>query len=180
MEDATELYCSSPSSDGEVELEEMGPVIESTEDKVYVIEKPVSYWWSPSSCKGPYTPEVLEFTEDSITFDGYFYESALPQQRILKLLVPDYVRGSTTYMKRLAAYHIEIYEKIEGKDTSTYTPQNSEDTEDDDWGGICFFPTHHITLRFRVLSKDFDQQDEVPLLKAIQEFNDSTYSTEDQ
>lgn len=169
MDEATELYCSPPTSDAEVESVE-GPPLEST-DQDYVIEKPNHYWWSPSSCKGPYTPEVLEFTESSITFDGYFYETALPQQRILKLLVPDYVRGSTTYMKRLAIYHIEIYEKIEGKDTSTLTPQNPEDPYDED-AGICFFPTHHITLRFRILGKDFDNEE--TLLSAIKEFNDAS------
>ena len=173
MCEATELYCSSPSSDGEVESID-GSSLEEIDNRVYIIEKPVHYWWSPPSTRGPYTPEVLEFTESSITFDGYFYESALPQQRILKLLVPDYVRGSTTHMKRLATYHIEIYEKIEGKDTSTYTERNDED---DEFGGICFFPTNHITLRFRVLNKDFDKEEEI--LVAIKEFNDKSRNTEE-
>jgi hypothetical protein len=164
MDPITELYCSPPTSDTEVESVD-GSSLESTNDRIYIIEKPVHYWWSPSSCKGPYTPEVLEFTESSITFDGYFYESALPQQRILKLLVPDYVRGSTTYMKRLAIYHIEIYEKIEGKDTSTYTPPDPYDED----AGICFFPTNHITLRFRVLNKDFDNEE--TFLDSIKAFN---------
>ena len=172
-----ELYCSPPTSDAEVEsVEEVqGPPLDPADGRDYVIEKKIRYWWSPS-LRGPYTPDVLEFTESSITFDGYFYETAFPQQRILKLLVPDYVRGYTTHMKRLAIYHIEIYEKIEGKDTSTFTPQNPEDPDDED-AGICFFPTNHITLRFRVLNKDFDNEAE--LLVAIKEFNDKNKNTED-
>jgi hypothetical protein len=167
MDPILELYCSPPTSDAEVESVE-GPPLEPT-GQDYVIDKQIRYWWSPASPRGPYTPEVLEFTESSITFDGYFYESALPQQRILKLLVPDYVRGYTTHMKRLATYHIEIYEKIEGKDTSTFT--SPEDPDDED-AGICFFPTNHITLRFRILNKDFDNEE--TLLSAIKEFNDAS------
>jgi hypothetical protein len=174
MDPIIELYCSPPTSDDECIEEAAGPILETTSDRVYIIEKPVHYWWSPPSTRGPYTPEVLEFTESSITFDGYFYESVLPQQRILKLLVPDYVRGSTTYMKRLATYHIEIYEKIEGKDTSSYTPPDPYDED----AGICFFPTNHITLRFRILNKDFDNEEEV--LVAIKEFNDKSRNTEEK
>jgi hypothetical protein len=125
------------------------------------VDQTVRYWWSPPSSKGPYSSKVLEFTESSITFDGYFYEDEdnLPVQRILKLLVPDRVEGHTTHLKQTAIYHIEIIEKIEGKDTSVYTPPNPEDPHDED-AGICFFPTHHVTLRFRILQKDFDKEEE--------------------
>ena len=62
-------------------------------------------------------------------------------------------------MKRIAVYHIEITEKIEGKDTSEYGSFNSEDS-DDDCVGVCFFPTNIVTLRFRILQKDFDKDEE--------------------
>jgi len=124
-------------------------------------EKEVEYWWFPMSLRNPYSPTVLEFTDSSITFDGYFYESNdnFPLQRVLALLVPDRTEGDTTHMKRIAVYHIEITEKIEGKDTSEYGPFNSEDS-DDDCVGVCFFPTNIVTLRFRILQKDFDKDEE--------------------
>ena len=119
----------------------------------------IRYWWAPGSCRGPFCRDVIEFTESSITFDGYFYDSEvhqLPQQRILKLLIPDYIARHRTYMKRLAIYHVEIYEKIEGADTSEM---------DDD--GICFFPSNKITLKFRVLQKDFDDAEEKRILATL-------------
>lgn len=124
------------------------------------VDTKIHYWWAPGSCRGPFCRDVIEFTESSITFDGYFYDSEkdqLPQQRILKLLVTDYVDGHRIHMKRLAIYHVEIYEKIEGADTSV---------ADDD--GICFFPSNKITLKFRVLQKDFDDAEEKRILADLQ------------
>jgi len=124
------------------------------------LDTKIRYWWAPGSCRGPFCRDVIEFTESSITFDGYFYDSdpqQLPQRRILKLLVPDYVAGHRTYMKQLAIYHVEIYEKIEGADTSV--------SGDD---GICFFPSNQITLKFRVLHKDFDEAEEKRIMADLQ------------
>ena len=75
----------------------------------------IRYVWEPHS-NSPYCRKVLEFTESSITFDGYFYDrqESLPQQRLLSVYATDYVEGNTTHLKRLAYYHIEILEKIEG------------------------------------------------------------------
>jgi hypothetical protein len=126
------------------------------------LDTKIRYWWGPGSCRGPFCREVIEITESSITFDGYFYDSEkeqLPQQRILKLLVPDYVEGHRTYLKRLAIYHVEIYEKIEGADTSVFAADDG-----DGEGGICFFPSAKITLKFRVLQKDFDDAEEKRIL----------------
>jgi len=125
----------------------------------------VRYWWAPGSCRGPFCRDVIEFTESSITFDGYFYDSdahQLPQQRILKLLVTDYVDGHRIHLKQLAIYHVEIYEKIEGADTSVIAA-------DDEYGdgGICFFPSNLITLKFRVLQKDFDADEEKRILATM-------------
>lgn len=133
-------------------------------------EKEVEYWWFPTLLRNPYSPKVLEFTESSITFDGYYNESAenFPIQRILALLVPDRIEGNTTHMKRKEIYHIEIFEKIEGTDTSVYTPPNPEDPDDED-AGICFFPTNHVTLRFRILQKDFDKDEEKRIWAALSE-----------
>ena len=130
----------------------------------------IRYVWEPGSSSGPYCRKVLEFTESSITFDGYFYDSqeSLPQQRLLSVYATDYVEGDTTHLKRLAYYHIEITEKIEGEDTSVYSPSDPNDPDDDEFGGggICFFPTHHITLKFRILHKDFDKETEAKILVA--------------
>jgi len=123
------------------------------------VDTKIRYWWGPGSCRGPFCRDVIEFTESSITFDGYFYDSdpqQLPQQRILKLLVTDYVDRHRINLKRLAIYHVEIYEKIEGVDTSI--------TDDD---GICFFPSNRITLKFRVLQKDFDERVEAQILASL-------------
>ena len=124
------------------------------------LDTKIRYWWGPGSCRGPFCRDVIEFTETSITFDGYFYDSEkeqLPQQRILKLLVTDYVDRHRINLKRVAIYHVEIYEKIEGVDTSV---------ADDD--GICFFPSNQITLKFRVLKKDFDDAEEKRILADLQ------------
>ncbi len=124
------------------------------------LDTKIRYWWGPGSCRGPFCRDVIEFTESSITFDGYFYDSEkeqLPQQRILKLLVTDYVDRHRINLKRVAIYHVEIYEKIEGVDTSV--------TDDDD---ICFFPSNKITLKFRVLKKDFDDAEEKRILADLQ------------
>ena len=120
----------------------------------------IRYWWYPSSCRGPYCRTVYELTDSSITFDGYFYEEAeaLPQKRILSLLVPDYVDGDTTHLKDKAKYYIEILEKIEREDTST--------VGDD---GICFFPMNRITLRFRILQKDYDAEMEKKIRDELME-----------
>jgi hypothetical protein len=121
--------------------------------------KEIRYFWRPGSARGPYSPKVLEFTESSITFDGYFYEpqERLPQERILSISVPDEDEDN---LKRIAVYHVEIIEKIEGEDTS-------EVSADDEYGAICFFPTHHITLRFRVLNKNFDKEEEDRILATL-------------
>jgi len=132
-------------------------VIESLSDSdEEEVDTKIHYWWAPGSARGPFCREVIEFTESSITFDGYFYDSdahQLPQQRILKLLVTDYADRHRIHLKRLAIYHVELYEKIEGADTSI---------ADDD--GICFFPSNKITLKFRVLQKDFDDAEEKRIL----------------
>ena len=126
------------------------------------VDTKIRYWWAPGSCRGPFCRDVIEFTESSITFDGYFYDSVLPQQRILKLLVTDYVKGHQTHLKRLAIYHVEIYEKIEGADTSVVAEGDPQNPHEDD--GVCFFPSNKITLKFRVLQKDFDDAEEKRIL----------------
>ena len=124
-------------------------------------DQSVKYLWSPIRLSCPYSPTVFEFTESSITYDGYFYEPVenLPVQRILSLYKPEIEKGGGTCFKGFAIYHVEIIEKIEGKDTSEYTPYNPEDPYDENVS-ICLFPTNHITLRFRILQKDFSRAEE--------------------
>lgn len=114
--------------------------------------------WHPG-LRGPYSPKVLEFTESSITFDGYFYEpqDRLPIERILSISVPE---DDEYTFKRIAVYHVEITEKIEGEDTSEVSP-------DDEYGAICFFPTNHITLKFRILAKNFSEAEEKRIMATL-------------
>jgi hypothetical protein len=61
--------------------------------------------------------------------------------------------------ERVAIYFVEILEKIEGGDE-----HSNEHSDGDD---ICFFPTNHITLRFRVIQKDFDHDEERRIYRVL-------------
>ena len=109
----------------------------------------IRYWWRPTSCRGPYCRDVYAFSETEITFNGYFYDDeSLPQKRLL------YVNSNN---ERVAIYFVEILEKIEG--ISVYGDGDGDD--------ICFFPTNHITLRFRVIQKDFDHEEERRIYRVL-------------
>lgn len=101
----------------------------------------------------PHMRELILFTEDTILYDGYFYieDGAVPIERI--------------FFTQDGHFHIEITQKKTLEDTSVYTPASSVDNtltnDDDDFGGICFFPTAIIELKYRLLKKiDFSKKNE--------------------
>ena len=58
-----------------------------------------------------------------------------------------------------------------------YSPSDPNDPDDDEFGGggICFFPTNHITLKFRILHKDFDKEKEAEILAAWPKGTQTTF-----
>ncbi len=105
--------------------------------------------WLPHDTRSPYVSELIRHervgNEGIMEFNGYFYieDESCPVERILC-----YNNGFLE-----DAYHIEIYEKKTGRDTS-YDGQEEGGDEDDEFGGrICFFPTAIIRLKYRVLEK---------------------------
>lgn len=82
----------------------------------------------------PFIRTLKSFTEDTISFDGYFYleDESMPVERIL-------IKDDTWQ-------HIEIYEKKTVEDTSTSTTTSNDEGDD-----ICFFPTAIIQLKYRVI-----------------------------
>ena len=114
----------------------------------------------PISSSGPYIRRVISDAPGELVYDGYFYceRMQFPMERLIVRRTP--VAGLAG-VKRTYVYsvqHVEIYEKLAGEDTSEYSEPTADVSGDDDFmgGGICFFPTEIVTLRYRVL------EDEVP------------------
>jgi hypothetical protein len=112
--------------------------------------------WMPHDLHNPYIQEVIKHerigNEGVLEFNGYFYieDGSCPVERIMS-----YDESSENGF--VDSFHIEIYEKCTGRDTSYDGYEGNEDTggdEDDEFGGrICFFPTAIICLKYRVLEK---------------------------
>ena len=90
-------------------------------------------------------------------FNGYFYveDSEFP-----KTYAMCYRRiGEKQAILEEHHYLVELYRRETVRDTSKYTPTRKEldaqgletTEEDDEWGGICFFPTKRQVLYFRIL-----------------------------
>lgn len=111
----------------------------------------------PTSSSGPYIRRVISDVSGELVYDGYFYceRMQFPMERLIVRRTPVAGRAGAKRTYVHSVQHVEIYEKISGEDTSDY----SDGGGDDDGlmgGGVCFFPTEIVTLRYRVL------EDEVP------------------
>ena len=92
-------------------------------------------------------------------FNGYFHaeDEKLPLQCTLCLSEaakePYKIENSVSYYKYLfhELYLIEIHRREFLEDTSEYSEEIDEDGTP---MKICFFPTHHIKIWFRVIAKD--------------------------
>lgn len=140
---------------------------ESTEDDSFLDEM-LRCRVMPISSSGPYIRRVISDIPGELVYDGYFYceRMQFPMERLIVRRTP--VAGlagvKRTYVH--SVQHVEIYEKISGEDTSEYSETTADVSDgsgsgicdDDDFmgGGVCFFPTEIVTLRYRVL------EDEVP------------------
>lgn len=129
---------------------------ESTEDDSFLDEM-LRCRVMPTSSSGPYIRRVISDAPGELVYDGYFYCESMqfPMERLIVRRTP--VAGLAG-VKRTYVYsvqHVEIYEKLAGEDTSEYSELTADVSggDDDDFmgGGICFFPTEIVTLRYRVL-----------------------------
>jgi len=109
--------------------------------------------------RNPYIMDLLEFTNSSITFNGYFYldASVFPIERLL--ITYDYSDASGSFNVEIS--HIEITEKLSGKDTS------STFYDEEVGGHICFFPTEITTLNYRILQENLTNTEIEVLSKEI-------------
>jgi hypothetical protein len=117
--------------------------------------------YDPEDHRNVYIRELFHYECDGsggkFEFNGYYYveDSALPKKHSLCYRRWD-VSGAIVDEQ---TYLVEIYRREVVKDTSVFTPTRREleergettTEEDDDWGGICFFPTKRQVLYFRVL-----------------------------
>lgn len=117
--------------------------------------------WLPHNLCNPYIQEIIKHerngNEGILEFNGYFYieDGSCPVERIMSYDE----KGEYEFCE---SYHIEIYEKKTGRDTSYDGYKEEEDNsesqeesnDEDEFGGrICFFPTAIICLKYRVLEK---------------------------
>lgn len=117
--------------------------------------------WLPHALHNPYIQEVIKHervgNEGVLEFNGYFYieDGSCPVERIMSYDES----GENGFCD---SYHVEIYEKKTGRDTSYdgYKEEeekgesHEESDDEDEFGGrICFFPTAIIRLKYRVLEK---------------------------
>jgi hypothetical protein len=96
-------------------------------------------WISFENIKTPFMRKIISFTQDTISFDGYFYleDDVMPVERILST--------------EKGVYHVEIYEKktLESTDKSKCV---NDDNNDDFESNITFFPTNIIELKYKIIS----------------------------
>lgn len=89
----------------------------------------------------PYIMELLSHEPGRMVLNGYFYieDAAMPVERIF-----DSNKG---------CFHVEIYEKNTLEDTSEF-----DEYDEEVGGGICFFPTAIIELKYRVIEEITDKK----------------------
>lgn len=108
----------------------------------------------------PYIRELFRYECDGsggvFEFNGYFY---VEDHELPKTYELYHTKTENTEIVQHNEFIIEIYRREEIADTSVYTPTRKEleargeetTDEDDEWGGICFFPTKRQILYFRVI-----------------------------
>lgn len=128
----------------------------------------------PYGIPNPYISTLISNENNTLVFDGYFYINAkdLPVERIMVKFNDKETGPSFTDS------HIEIYEKISGKNTSSYGDISGEQYNENN---ICFFPTEITTLKYRVIKTNLTKEDSDSLLKSIKEtYNQSRHKEIDE
>jgi hypothetical protein len=112
--------------------------------------KPVYVWVEPRNCGTMYISKVLSLTDCSMTFDGSFYDA------MNGIMFPECVihRNDTKQF-----FHVELTSYKQHEDTSEYWT-------DDEEGRICLFPSHVITVTWRIL-KEIQPSEELSLVREI-------------
>jgi len=89
----------------------------------------------------PYIDELLSHEPGRMVFNGYFYidDEAMPVERV--------------FHSNKGYFHVEIYEKNTLQDTSEV-----DEYDEEVGGGICFFPTAIIELKYRVIEEISDKE----------------------
>ena len=132
-----------------------------------------TFGFYPHGLRNPFIQEIKSHEDNTLVFDGYFYvdNADLPVQRIMVRFGEEYKDDDgNSYRSAITDYHIEIYEKISGEDTSVFSQNedlsgNRSDSEDN----ICFFPTEITTLKYRVIKSDLTQVERDMILEHIKE-----------
>lgn len=106
----------------------------------------------PYRASHPYVYDIKSHADDTLVFDGHFYGEAPVRLVMVEYEDPD-PTSDDVILVTLRRTYIEIYEKISGADTSSYTYNSSEDD------GICLFPTEITTIRYRVLRGDLTREE---------------------
>jgi hypothetical protein len=102
----------------------------------------------------PYVYDVKSHDANTLVFDGHFYGEAPIRLVMVEYEDPD-PTSDDVILVTLRRTYIEIYEKISGPDTSSYT--YSDDSSEDD--GICLFPTEITMIRYRVLQSNLTREE---------------------
>lgn len=101
------------------------------------------HFYAPSRIRAPHVREAISHTDTTIAFDGYFYLEPCvfrPDRPVKRLML---------FQEHM--YYIAIHRKTVGADTSVYSP-------DEEYGGICFFPTELTELHYTVLEVDMSKE----------------------
>jgi hypothetical protein len=107
------------------------------------------------SLKGPYTTEILNYTDKTITFNGYFrYED--------ELVTKETPIHRFFHLGRDILY-VAIVGVKRGENTSEYW------SDEEAGGRICLTPTEIITLEYEVLEKNPTRERYRELYKCMKE-----------
>jgi len=117
-----------------------------------------TYGFYPRGIPNPFIHTLISSNDNTIVFDGYFYIDAkdLPVERIMI--------KHTGKNQTFTESYIEIYEKISGKNTSSYCDISGTDCDEEN---ICFFPTEITTLKYRVIKTNLTNEIRETLLDSI-------------
>ena len=116
----------------------------------------------PYRANHPYVYDVKSHDANTLVFDGHFYGEVPVRLVMVDYEDPDPMSDNINLITRSRTY-IEIYEKIHGVDTSSYTYAN-DGSEDD---GICLFPTEITTIRYRVLQSDLTRAESDQIILSL-------------
>ena len=154
-----------------VEDEYIGTVSAEVDEEDDYLENMLRCRVFPISSSGPYIRKVISDVSGELVYDGYFYCERLqfPMQRVIRRRTRvEPVRPGDKKRYVYSMQHVEIYEKLSGEDTSEYSECDGGD-DDFGGGGVCFFPTEIVTLRYRVLEDNLTDERSHAIIDAIRQ-----------